>query len=353
MNSSKKFAFIDRDGTILEEPADKQIDSVEKFSFKFGVIDFLKRLKEKHYDLILVTNQDGLGTSSYPSKIYEDLNTLMIRTLESVGVSFTEIYVCPHFESEICLCRKPALGLLPNYIVNRDYDVEKSFVVGDRETDLIFAKNLGVKGFDCNKLSWTQILKVIDCSMISRLERVTSETAIFLELFKGTEKNEISTSVPFLDHMLDSLFRFSGFQIKLNAKGDTFIDDHHLIEDIAICIGQAFKNATLEKRGITRFSQWTPMDESLSLIILDLCNRPSFEFKGDFGRGFVGGVNTEMIPHFFKILALTMAFSLHIEFKGLNTHHQCEAIFKGFGICLRRALRPTGEYRFPSTKGIL
>lgn len=348
-----KIAFIDRDGTILEEPADKQIDTLEKFSFRPGAIDFLLKLKERNYTLILVTNQDGLGTPSYPKEIYEQLNALLFRTLDSLSVNFSAVYVCPHFEGDSCGCRKPKLGMLPKDILEGNYNLEESFVVGDRETDLVFARNLGIKGYNCHSLSWREILTSLESCRSLKLERVTSETSISVELYRGPRANEISTTIPFFDHMLDSLFRFSGFGLKLRACGDTQIDDHHLIEDVAICLGEVLKEATVEKKGITRFSQWTPMDESLSRIVLDLSNRPSFEFIGEFGRGTIGGVSTEMVHHFFKTLAQTMRLSLHMEFRGLNTHHQCEAIFKGFGLSLRRALRVRDGSIIPSTKGQL
>lgn len=353
MTRLKKYAFIDRDGTILEEPEDKQIDSWDKFSFRPGAIDFLRSLKEKEFILILVTNQDGLGTPSYSQSIYDQINALMFRTLDSVGVTFAETYVCPHFESQSCECRKPKLGLLPQEMREGFFNREESFVVGDRETDIAFAQNLSIKGFNCSVLSWKEILGSMESSRSYQIDRVTNETNISVKIFRGKGGNEISTTIPFFDHMLDSLFRFSGFRVVIKGSGDTHIDEHHLIEDVAICLGEALRNAIADKKGITRFAQWTPMDESLSLIVLDLSNRPSFEFRGDFGRGSIGGVSTEMVHHFFKTMAETLRLSLHIEFRGLNTHHQCEAIFKGFGLALRRALRVRKGSGIPSTKGQL
>lgn len=353
MTTKKKIAFVDRDGTILIEPEDKQIDTLAKFSFKPGSIEFLRRLKILGYELILVTNQDGLGTIGYPSKTFEELNTLMLRILESEGISFSEIYICPHFESDGCRCRKPQLGLLPVYLQKGDFDREQSFVVGDRESDLIFAKNLSIKGFNCSELEWREIIKEVESLSCVSIDRVTNETAIKLKLIKKSGHNQISTTIPFFDHMLDAMLRFSGFSALIKATGDTQIDEHHLVEDVAICLGEAFKQSTTNKKGIQRFSQWTPMDESLSRIAIDVCNRTSFEFQGDFGRGSIGGLSNEMVVHFFKTFAFTMQLGVHMEFRGLNTHHQYESLFKGFGLTLKRALRVSLDGDVPSTKGQL
>lgn len=349
----KKIAFIDRDGTILVEPTDKQIDSYQKFSFRPGAIDFLVKLTERNYSLVLVTNQDGLGSAQYPTQIYHDLNALMLSTLSSVGVHFSDLFVCPHTETENCECRKPKLGMLSEALREGFFQREESFVVGDRESDLAFAKNLKVRGYNCETTSWKAILSDLDFAQSYKVKRTTSETTVELELIRGTGPNDIATTIPFFDHMLNSLFRFSGFQVRICASGDTQIDEHHLVEDVALCLGEALKKATGSKRGITRFSQWTPMDESLSKIALDLSGRPSFEFSGEFGRETIGGVSTEMVHHFFKTLAFTTQMSVHIEFQGLNTHHQYESIFKGFGLALRRALKVRGGSEIPSTKGQL
>lgn len=353
MRNLKKYAFLDRDGTILEEPEDEQIDSLSKFSFKPGALEFLLTLKERGYSFILVTNQDGLGTDKYPQAVYEDLNSLMCRVLESMGITFESICVCPHFEKEMCECRKPSLGMLPAYIREGFFIKDQSFVIGDRKSDLLFAKNLNIRGFNCRDQSWESILNEIRFSASVKIERSTSETSIQLELLPGRGRNDILTTIPFFDHMLDSLIRFSGFSVKIRASGDTQIDEHHLVEDLAICLGEALSRLTAQKNGITRFSQWTPMDESLGLVTLDLCGRPSFEFRGSFERETIGGISTEMLVHFFKTLAFTLKIAVHLEIRGLNTHHQCEALFKGVGLCLRRALRVRDASAIPSAKGCL
>ncbi len=348
-----KYAILDRDGTILVEPFDKQVDSVAKFSFKLGVIEALIGLKAEGYKFILITNQDGLGTSSFPTEAYREVNDLMLGVLRSCGIVFEAVCVCPHFAAESCGCRKPSPSLLPLHIREGHFDKASSFLVGDRDCDLELAQTLGIRGLSCATKDWSELMKTRDQSRAWCFERVTSETAVRVRLSNASAKNEIRTTLPFFDHMLDALFRFSGLSVAIEATGDTDVGDHHLIEDVAISVGQVLASRASDKRGIQRFSQWTPMDESLSKISLDLSGRPSFEFVGAFPRDTIGGIDTEMLVHFFKTLAFEMRITVHIELSGLNTHHQCEALFKGFGLALRRALRSTGPGLVPSTKGVL
>jgi imidazoleglycerol-phosphate dehydratase/histidinol-phosphatase len=353
MNPNEKYVILDRDGTILVEPPDKQVDCVEKFSFMAGVIEALIELKAEGYKFILITNQDGLGTPSYPVEAYRQVNELMLGILRSCGIFFETICVCPHFASENCGCRKPEPLLLPPFIKEGVFDKANSFVVGDRDCDLELAQKLGIRGLSCAKVDWPELMKTRDQPQSWSLERVTSETKVKVRVVNVTAPNSIRTTLPFFDHMLDALFRFSGLSVSIEATGDIEVGDHHLIEDVAISLGVVLADSAKDKRGIKRFSQWTPMDESLSKISLDLSGRPSFEFVGAFPRETIGGIYTEMLVHFFKTLAFEMKIAVHVELCGLNTHHQCEALFKGFGLALRRALRFTERGLVPSTKGVL
>lgn len=348
-----KYIILDRDGTIIEEPSDYQIDHLSKFKFIDGVIEALINFKNQGYKFILITNQDGLGSLNYPIETYFQIENLMESVLSSAGIKFEVVLVCPHYESDNCECRKPSIKLLPEQIKLGLFDKSRSFVVGDRQSDMVLAENIQVRGLNCKTLSWSEIGKVAFKTSKWSIDRKTNETSIRSEITNFSGLNSISTGLPFFDHMLDSLIRFSGLSLTLEGKGDLDVGPHHLIEDVAICLGKLLGERVKDKKGIVRFSQYTPMDESLSKVYMDISGRGDFEFFGEFKSSLIGNIESEMFIHFFKTLALEMKINLIIELKGMNTHHQAESLFKGFGLCLKRALRSDKTRLIPSTKGVL
>ena len=352
-----KYLFIDRDGTIIEEPKIyKQVDSIDKLKFEENVFYFLKQAIRFGYKLVMVSNQDGLGSTNFPKENFLKPHNLMLELLKSQNIYFEDILICPHYDSDDCSCRKPKIGLLMPYLIKQKIDLNNSFVIGDRVSDLKLAENLGIKGIKyCSKQNnWDQISEhVFYHNRVSNLTRTTNETnicaSINLDLFK---KPKINTSIPFLDHMLEQVAIHGGFFLSLSAKGDLHIDDHHTVEDIAITFGKCLRQALGDKTNISRYGFCLPMDESISHCSIDLSWRPSLKFNGTFSRDSIGGIATEMFKHFFYSLSYSLKASIHIKFEGENEHHKVEAIFKAFGKCLKQAIQRDVNI-VSSSKGIL
>lgn len=366
-SGSKKYLFIDRDGTLISEPKDHQIDSVDKFSLLPGVISSLKLLVDSGWTLVMVSNQDGLGSEQYPVKSFETIQRLLLQILGSEGISFHEITICPHFQIDGCRCRKPGVGLVQKYISSNQMDRQHSWVIGDRASDMELASNMGISGLLVSKPGgWAEIAKeILGQKRKAKFYRHTEETKIIGEIgLDEVNKNSISTGIPFFDHMLDQLSLHAGFSLSLQAEGDLEIDQHHLIEDTAIALGQALTEALGDKRGIGRYGFWLPMDEALSKATfvtstddagtaLDICGRSTFKFEGRFPTPSINSFDLEMVPHFFRSLSENMKMSLHIQATGENSHHMVESIFKSVGRSLRSALTKTNLKSIPSTKGSL
>ncbi len=352
----RKILFIDRDGTLIEEPADEQIDSFEKLRLLPDVIVPLKRLADAGYELVMVTNQDGLGTASFPEDTFWPAHNLMLHILESQGIRFAAIRIDRHFPHEQSDTRKPKVGLMLDYLADPGWDRSRSAVIGDRDTDLEFAKNLGIAGIRCGPkgLSWPQIARqLLDTPRIAQIVRATKETRIEVSVDLDAETSpEISTGLGFFDHMLEQLGKHGGFGLKLKCVGDLHIDEHHTVEDSALALGQALKQALGDKRGIGRYGFTLPMDETLAQAALDLSGRAWLEFDGQFPRERVGELPTELVPHFFRSLCDTLGANLHLTVRGDNAHHMVEACFKVVARTFRQAFKREGD-TLPSTKGVL
>ena len=350
--SLKKILFVDRDGTLIAEPPDRQIDSVEKFALLPGVIAALLALRDAGWRLVMVSNQDGLGSKSYPRKKWNVVQTLLMGILESQGLEFDAVLVCPHRDSDRCECRKPRLGLLKKYLADPGWDREKSVVVGDRGTDLALARNMGIRGIKMG--NWADISKsLLNRRRTARVDRNTKETRVAVEVdLDGDGASKIATGVGFFDHMLEQLAKHGGFELRLSVDGDLRVDEHHTVEDVGLAVGAALKKALGDKIGIGRYGFTLPMDETLASAAVDLSGRAHFAFKGKFPRERVGELPTEMVPHFFRSLADALGATLHLSVKGENAHHMVEACFKAVARALRPALRTSGG-GLPSTKGTL
>jgi imidazoleglycerol-phosphate dehydratase/histidinol-phosphatase len=359
----KKVLFIDRDGTILTEPEDEQVDSLEKFSFLPGVITALSSIaKETDFELVMVTNQDGLGTPSFPEETFWPLQNKMLQILKSEGVEFEEIFIDRTFPEDNKPTRKPGTALLVKYLAS-GVDLENSYVIGDRLTDIQLAKNIGCNSiFISNNKSDDAVLSTTDWNEIysylklrprtSLVKRKTKETDITIELnLDGTGKSRISTGISFFNHMLDQIASHGNFNLTIAAKGDIGVDNHHLIEDLAICLGEAFRKAVGSKKGIERYS--LPMDDCLVQVTVDLGGRPWLVWEAEFKSTLIGEMPTEMFYHFFKSFSDNAKCNLNIRADGSNDHHKIEAIFKAFARALKSAVKQTDNFNLPSTKGKL
>ncbi len=356
---STNVLFIDRDGTLIEEPADNQVDALEKVKLVSGVIPALLELARSGYRFVMVSNQDGLGTESFPSEHFQVCHEHVLALFSSQGIEFDEIFICPHLPADDCECRKPRAGLLTRYLAETDINMAASAVIGDRDTDLVLADKIGVRGFLVDgsggrENTWAGIVDALCFSeRHAVVERNTNETKIKAAVNLDTvEPISVSTGIGFYDHMLEQIAKHGGFALTLGCNGDIEVDDHHTVEDTAICLGTAIRQALGSKRGIGRYGFVLPMDESEARVSLDLSGRGRFVFHGDFPRERVGGLATEMVEHFFRSLSDSLGAALHIEVNGQNTHHMVEACFKGVGRALRQAVRRDGT-EMPSTKGTL
>jgi imidazoleglycerol-phosphate dehydratase / histidinol-phosphatase len=357
--SAQKILFLDRDGTIIVEPPDQQIDSLQKLALLPGVVPALLKLKDAGFKFVLVSNQDGLGTSSFPEPTFREPQDFLRNLLGSQGITFEAEFFCPHFAKEDCECRKPKLGLLKDYLTATELDRAASAVIGDRDTDLQLAQNIGVRGIrvksnGADGLTWEEIAADLTrTNRTSVIHRKTKETDIEVKVNLDRESPiHISTGLGFFDHMLEQIARHGGFSLELTCKGDLHIDEHHTVEDCALALGQTLRTALGDKRGIHRYGFLLPMDEALAQVAIDLSGRPYFVFEGRFGRDSVGQLPTELVPHFFRSLAETLGAAINIRVSGENTHHMIEACFKGVGRSLRQAIRIT-DRELPSTKGML
>ena len=354
---SARIAFLDRDGTLIEEPSDFQVDSLAKLRLAQGVVPALRRLQDAGFELVMVSNQDGLGTDSFPQEDFDGPHQFLLRLLASQGIEFSEIFVCPHRDGDGCDCRKPLTGLVNAFMRERPVDRAASIVIGDRETDLGFADNLGVRGFRVDAAdpeSWKQVVReIVDAPRIGRARRKTRETDLSVEIdLDAPAGAEVATGIGFFDHMLEQLAKHGGFGLKLSCEGDLEVDEHHTVEDCALALGAALKEALGDRRGIGRFAFELPMDEADVKVLLDLSGRPWLKFKGRFERERVGGLPTELVEHFFRSLAEASGATLHIRVRGENSHHMIESCFKGVGRALRQAIAREGG-DIPSTKGVL
>jgi imidazoleglycerol-phosphate dehydratase / histidinol-phosphatase len=353
---SRKILFIDRDGCLIEEPEDFQIDSYEKFALLPGVIAALQRFVASGYDLVMVTNQDGLGTSSFPEADFIGPHELLMRILQSQGIPVHEVLIDRSFLHERKDTRKPGIGMLRHYLADDGWSRAASAMVGDRETDLHFAANMGVRGFrvGAHGMSWKEIAhQLLDAPRMATVDRNTRETRITVSVnLDKTAEPQIHTGLGFFDHMLEQIGKHGGFALALRCDGDTHIDEHHTIEDCALALGQALRLALGDKRGIGRYGFTLPMDESYASAALDLSGRPYFVFEGQFPRERVGDIPTELVPHFFRSLCETLGANLHLSVRGENAHHMVEACFKVVARTLRQAIQREGS-ELPSTKGAL
>lgn len=376
----KKVLFIDRDGTIiLEPPTDYQVDSYEKLAFYPEVIVNLAKIaQELDYELVMVTNQDGLGTAAFPEATFWGPHELMMRTLASEGITFERVCIDRTFAADHAPTRKPNTGLLTDYL-NGDYDLPNSFVIGDRLTDMLLAKNLGAQGIMLGKAadtsedylangenveafialatdSWTDIYRFLSApDRQATLVRTTKETDVRIHLnLDGTGQCRINTGLGFFDHMLEQLGKHSATDLDIAVKGDLHIDEHHTIEDTAIALGEAFAQALGEKRGIQRYGFLLPMDDVLAQAAIDFSGRPWIVWEADFKREKVGDMPTEMFFHFFKSFSDAAKCNLNIKVEGSNEHHKIEAIFKAVAKAIKMAKqREAGNYALPTTKGML
>jgi len=372
----KKALFIDRDGTLIREPSDEQIDSLEKLEYLpkvFRNMHFIA--KNLTYELVMVTNQDGLGTASYPEETFWPAHNKMLKYFENEGVVFHDILIDRSFPSDNAPTRKPRTGLLGKYM-DGSYDLANSFVIGDRITDIQLAKNIGAKGILINDGSlanelqekglaeycvlitsdWDEIYaRVAAPERTAVVERNTKETKIRVELnLDGTGKGNIHTGLGFFDHMLDQIARHSGVNLTVYVEGDLEVDEHHTIEDTALALGEAFKLALGDKRGVERYGYCLPMDDCLAQVTIDFGGRPWIVWKADFQREKIGEMPTEMFFHFFKSFSDTSLSNLNIQAEGTNEHHKIEGIFKAMARSIKMAIRrDVFNLELPSTKGTL
>lgn len=354
-----RMLFVDRDGTLVEEPPDCQVDALDKVRLVPDVIPSLNDLVAAGYRLVMVTNQDGLGTASFPTEAFETCQRHILSLFDSQGIRFDEVLICPHVESDRCDCRKPRTGLLTRLLAGTDLDLERSAVVGDRDTDLELARNIGIRGYRLSldggfNETWPGIrAAILGGNRRATVTRNTKETHIRVGVnLDAAEPVAIATGIGFYDHMLEQIARHAGIGIEVDCTGDLHIDEHHTVEDTALALGQALRAALGDKRGIGRFGFLLPMDETEAQVSLDLSGRAWFVFDGRFPRDAVGGLPTELVPHFFRSLSDALGAALHIRVTGENAHHMVEACFKSLGRALRQAVR-VEDRALPSTKGML
>ena len=377
----KKVLFIDRDGTLaIEPPVDYQLDSFEKLEFYPKVFQYLGKIaKELDFELVMVTNQDGLGTSSFPEATFWPVHNFLVKTFEKEGIVFTEQIIDRTFARDNAPTRKPNTGLLSHYI-SSSYDLENSFVIGDRMTDIELAKNLGAKGIFINNdniegndeltvtkdelenyialetKDWSAIYEFLKAKdRTGSISRNTNETKIQIDLnLDGTGTSDISTGISFFDHMLDQIARHGQLDLVVNVKGDLEVDEHHTIEDTAIALGEVFAKTLGNKLGIERYGFYLPMDDCLSQVAIDFGGRNWLVWEADFKREMVGKMPTEMFFHFFKSFTDGAKCNLNIKAEGTNEHHKIESIFKAFAKAIKMAIkRDVEKMILPSTKGVL
>ncbi|GLB51943.1 histidine biosynthesis bifunctional protein HisB [Neptunitalea chrysea] len=377
----KKVLFVDRDGTLVYEPNDYQLDSLEKLEFYPKAIQYMAKIKkELDYEIAMVTNQDGLGTDAFPKDTFWPTHNFIVKTFENEGVPFDEMFIDKTYPHENAPTRKPGVGMLTKYIGNKNYDLAKSLVVGDRLTDMELAKNLGAKGIFINdhealgadELSvsrvvmedtivletndWEKIyeyLKLVDRT--AEIKRITNETNIYIKLnLDGTGDSDIDTGIAFFDHMLDQIARHGQMDLTVKVNGDLEVDEHHTIEDTAIALGEVFSKTLGNKLGIERYGFCLPMDDCLAQVAIDFGGRNWLVWDAEFNREMVGKMPTEMFYHFFKSFTDGAKANLNVKAEGINEHHKIEAIFKAFAKAIKTAVkRDPDKMILPSTKGML
>ncbi|KRG82238.1 MULTISPECIES: bifunctional histidinol-phosphatase/imidazoleglycerol-phosphate dehydratase HisB [Stenotrophomonas] len=352
--------FVDRDGTLIEEPADFQIDAYEKIRFVRNVIPAMLRLRDAGYQFVIVSNQDGLGSDSYPQASFDGPNDLMLQIFASQGIVFRDVLIDPSWPADNSPNRKPGIGMMLPYLQDRSIDWARSAMVGDRPTDIQFADNMKIRGFQLRTAQfggdwdWDGIAhELADAPRRAVVQRDTRETQIRVAVdLDRAAASQVDTGLPFFDHMLDQIGRHGGFALEVQARGDLHIDEHHTIEDTGLALGQALREALGDKRGIGRYGFTLPMDETLASAALDFSGRPYFVFEGVFKRERVGDMPTELVPHFFRSLCDAAGLNLNLKVEGDNDHHKVEACFKALARALRQAIRRQGT-ELPSTKGAL
>ena len=378
---AQKILFIDRDGTIVLEPDDYQLDSFSKLNFYPEVFQYLSKIaKELDFEIVMVTNQDGLGTTNFPEETFWPVQNFILKTLENEGITFKEVFIDRSFPQDNMPTRKPGTGMLTKYLNNPNYDLKNSFVIGDRLTDVELAKNLGSKAIfitahealGSNEISfekaeletqivlkttlWKEIYEFLKLeNRTATVIRKTNETDIAINLnLDGTGKSNIKTGLAFFDHMLDQIARHGQMDLEIQVKGDLEVDEHHTIEDTAIALGEAFANALGNKLGIERYGFCLPMDDCLAQVAIDFGGRNWLVWEADFKREKIGEMPTEMFFHFFKSFTDGAKANLNIKAEGINEHHKIEAIFKAFAKALKAAVKRDAEKMIlPSTKGML
>lgn len=361
----KKVLFIDRDGTlIIEPPVDFQVDSLEKLEFYPYVFQYLSRIvKELDYELVMVTNQDGLGTDSFPEDTFWPVQNKMLQAFKNEGIEFSDILIDRSFPEDNLPTRKPGTDLLKHYMKG-GYDLENSYVIGDRATDVQLAKNLGCKAIFINDekidadlitKNWSEIYGFLSSQpRTAKTIRKTNETDITVEVnLDGAGKSEVQTGLGFFNHMLEQISKHGKIDLKVKVDGDLNIDEHHTIEDTALALGETFLKALGSKKGIERYGFTLPMDDCLAQVAIDFGGRPWMVWEADFQRENIGEVPTEMFFHFFKSFSDTAKCNLNIKAEGSNEHHKIESIFKAFAKTLKMAVAKTGDFSIPSTKGVL
>ena len=352
--------FVDRDGTLIEEPADFQIDAYEKLRFVRDVIPAMLKLRDAGYQFVIVSNQDGLGSEGYPQASFDGPNDLMLQIFASQGITFRDVLIDGTWPQDNAPTRKPGIGLMLPYLQDRSIDWARSAMVGDRLTDIQFAENMKIRGFQLRTeqfggdWDWTSIAhELADAPRRATVQRNTKETKIRVDVdLDRTAEPQTHTGLPFFDHMLEQIGKHGSFALSVQAEGDLHIDEHHTIEDTGLALGQALREALGDKRGIGRYGFTLPMDETLASAALDFSGRPYFVFEGGFKRERVGDMPTELVPHFFRSLCDAAGLNLHLSVRGDNDHHKVEACFKALARALRQALPRQGT-ALPSTKGAL
>ena len=355
----QKILFIDRDGTLIEEPADEQIDAFEKLVFVKDMFKYLRFIVEKtDFRLVMVSNQDGLGTEAFPEETFWPVHNFILQTLKGEGIEFDEILIDRHFPHDNSPCRKPGTGMLRHYIDNPLYDLQGSFVIGDRDTDRQLADNLGCGALILGKngLTWDGIAqRLLGGERTAEVRRTTKETDIHVRLdLDGSGKSDIHTGLGFFDHMLEQIARHGMVDLTLHTQGDLHVDEHHTIEDTALALGECLARALGDKRGTERYGFCLPMDDCLCEVALDFGGRPWLVWDAAFHREKIGDMPTEMFLHFFKSLSDAARMNLHIKTEGTNEHHKIEGIFKAFAKAVKMAVRrDIFHFELPSTKGML
>lgn len=355
----KKVLFIDRDGTLIREPADEQIDSFEKLVFVEGVFRNLGFIRKNlDFEFAMVSNQDGLGTDSFPEDTFWPVHNFILQTLKGEGIEFDKQFIDRHFPEDNHPCRKPGTGMLTEYIDNPEYDLAGSYVIGDRESDAQLAQNLGCKALIIGRdgITWDKIAEILFAGeRTAEINRTTHETDITVRLnLDGTGKCDIKTGLGFFDHMLEQIGRHGMMDLYVRCNGDLYVDEHHSIEDTGIVLGECILKALGDKRGIERYGYTLPMDDCLCQVALDFGGRPWLVWDADFHREKIGEMPTEMFFHFFKSVSDASKMNLNIKAEGTNEHHKIEGIFKAFARVIRMAVkRDIYHFQLPSTKGAL